>query len=1234
MVLLALLVSALIPPALAQTITVSTDKASYLPDELVTISGVADANAWVAVDVKNPQATSVFIDSVQASASGAYSTVFRLLVNAVEGTYTVYVSAPGATDSTTFTVGEAVPDFRVSVLPAAGSVAKGGSTSATVTVTAIEGYALAVTLSASGQPAGVTVSFVPTSGTPTFTSTMTIAVATTAATGNYPIYLTGTGTDGKVRTTDVYTLTVTELPTETGTLFVDTTPVKGSVFVDGAPWGTAPQSRALAVGAYVVSYGAFSGYITPSPVSAIVNKDTTTTKTGTYVLRPTGSGFSADNIDITNDNKVALGDAGEKGHTIILEGAPGSIASGYEVSVNWDKIQSWDGVKGHLNTTDVDDDGGFEIWFKVPQSPVGTHYLWFTATDQETKVTMEFTVISDCDISTASGLAGSKIYVDLWGFAKNKEVAILFVEEGTTGYPATDWNQGSFKVLLENLGETVDTDEDEYDGTLANEMIEPGTFVLKIGTYTFDDHSNGKIYSAIDESCGSINYVTGDWSIDLGDTAATETGVFTAKYEYFDDIPNHCYVITDTGVTNDLGSWEHRRITIPGDAEKKQYYVVGMDGKNNQAYDDFNIGATITLSVDEGPVGTKVEVNGEGFPSNVEVTCELWINNAKVKDVHIIGSKDTIGADEDETDGDGEFEFEIIIPGVTKKDDYEIKVLYGTSTEAAADFEVTGLADVSVDPAFGPQGSGITVSGKNFQNIKDKKVKIMLYYGTALVADIKDNVKVDSDGSFKVTCTVPTENDGPYKIKVASKADDDGDFYISDTVEFRIGTIMVLLSNDESVVGDKIVLTGNGFTDDGEWNATFGDVTIFSEEQASGTGLLRVGSDTPQFFVPQVQPGEYTILVWDVDAEISVETEFTVTEYTVLDFELVDAPNEFNISISGWNWPEVDGEINDEDEIKFVLWNATDDWDMDVFQYGLHVTSPRVNPDDRSKNPAALNATGFLNNAWWIVPDDETLSKGKYWVNATIETDNDQEYLMQLEFVIGDVHVYSAPRKLTFRILDTVSFKIQHTFGNDASQQIKGGDIRVYDPDGELYWDGDQLNTWSKVETWYECPTSSQVASSNPMILLDDAPLGKWTYKWREKDGDLIKEGTFNVEASEADILGGQIDDLNQAIDDLTNDISAVTDAVAGVQTNVQSAIQASNAAVDAANRAIEAVNAVAGTAGDAAKAANKAAAAAEKAQESASGLTILVYGAIGASLVAALAAIVSLMQISKRIAG
>jgi len=544
-----------------------------------------------------------------------------------------------------------------------------------------------------------------------------ISVGLVLGWGNYGYY------DGYLD--DITVNGVTYLIEKTGTLSISTTPVYGEVFVNGVSWGSTPESRVLAAGDYVVSYGAYAGYTKPSPVLATVTEDTTTTITGIYKLITTGSGFSSDRIDITNDNKPALGDAGEKGHTIILEGYPDSVASGYEVSVYWGKIQDWDGAKGHLNTTEADKDGSFEIWFNVPESPVGTNYLWFTATDQETKISKEFTVISDCDISTSSGLQGSKVYVDLWGFAKNKEVAILFVKEDVTGYPDTDWNKDLFKVTSENLAEIVDPDEDDYDGTLANDMIEPGTFVLHIGDYTFDDNSKGSIYSVYGESCGSINYVTGEWSIDIGDTAATETGAFSAEYEYFGDIPNHCYVITSTGVTNDLGSWEDKRMTIPDVTVLGKYYVVGFDGKNNKADAGFTIGATITLSTDEGDVGDKIEVNGEGFKAGTEITASLYKGTSLVSACHIVGSAGTgpvTGTDK--VDSDGEFEFYIIIPSASKKDDdYEIRITDDGTNTATSDFEVTGLADVSVDPAFGPQGSSLTVSGKNFQNIKDKKSK-------------------------------------------------------------------------------------------------------------------------------------------------------------------------------------------------------------------------------------------------------------------------------------------------------------------------------------------------------------------------------------------------------------------------------------------------------------------------------------------------------------------------------
>jgi hypothetical protein len=85
-----------------------------------------------------------------------------------------------------------VPDFSISVSPTSGSVAQGGSTSVTVSVSSIEGFSETVSLSASGLPSGATASFSPTSGTPSFTSSLTISTASTTLAGIYTITITGT----------------------------------------------------------------------------------------------------------------------------------------------------------------------------------------------------------------------------------------------------------------------------------------------------------------------------------------------------------------------------------------------------------------------------------------------------------------------------------------------------------------------------------------------------------------------------------------------------------------------------------------------------------------------------------------------------------------------------------------------------------------------------------------------------------------------------------------------------------------------------------------------------------------------------------------------------------------------------------------------------------------------------------------------------------------------------------
>lgn len=98
-------------------------------------------------------------------------------------------------------------DFSVSVSPGSGSVAGGGSVTATVATSTVSGTPQAVTLGATGLPSAATASFSPPSVTSGDSSTMTITTSASTPPGTYPVSVRGTGA-GATRST-TYTLTVT-----------------------------------------------------------------------------------------------------------------------------------------------------------------------------------------------------------------------------------------------------------------------------------------------------------------------------------------------------------------------------------------------------------------------------------------------------------------------------------------------------------------------------------------------------------------------------------------------------------------------------------------------------------------------------------------------------------------------------------------------------------------------------------------------------------------------------------------------------------------------------------------------------------------------------------------------------------------------------------------------------------------------------------------------------------------
>lgn len=120
------------------------------------------------------------------------------------GSYTVALTVANSTGSDTRTVVDYItvtqppPEFMLSVSPSRQIVVRGASTSYTVTVTPVNGFAGSVGLAISGLPSGTTGAFnvnpvVP----PTSSSTLTVTTSSTTKHGNYT--LTITGTSGSLR---------------------------------------------------------------------------------------------------------------------------------------------------------------------------------------------------------------------------------------------------------------------------------------------------------------------------------------------------------------------------------------------------------------------------------------------------------------------------------------------------------------------------------------------------------------------------------------------------------------------------------------------------------------------------------------------------------------------------------------------------------------------------------------------------------------------------------------------------------------------------------------------------------------------------------------------------------------------------------------------------------------------------------------------------------------------------
>jgi hypothetical protein len=640
--------------------------------------------------------------------------------------------------------------------------------------------------------------------------------------------------------------------------------------------------------------------------------------------------------------------------------------------------------------------------------------------------------------------------------------------------------------------------------------------------------------------------------------------------------------------TDNVGSWS-ATFDVPDGLAYGVYSVDVEDDDGNTATADFTVGASITLNKDEGPSGTVVRITGKGFTEDAligegiieynGIPCGIITENSVVR-------------------GNGEFTCEIVIPDAGDTDEFQVYVeeVGGAGLWAEADFEQTGRPSIKVDPEYGPVGSTVVVRGYNFTQINGETVELALD-GIGI-----QETETDSNGEFEKAYRIPGASGTP--DLTATQAD----FSLDASQQFRVGFISVVIFPQEVTAGNIVTVTGSGFDDAQTCNATLDGKLWFEDAAISVDGVI-----SEQAYVPSMEAGTYDLVVTESDSGISVIVQLEVSENTYVELSPMAAPAGYGVDIEGYNFAESPGVTN----LDFVLYNDTFEWDILVEYDGIPVGLDQ-DPDWD---------TGYFEGNFTL-PDAEDLSIGSYWFNIT----DDEGMYAHVMFDVVEKTVDIEPRKTTFRIGETLGFDVESSF------KQKGSYIEVYDPNGALYWTTDSFvnDVWVHVGTIERVPYYSQVAGGNPMVFLEDAPLGDWDWTWYDgtDDNDELDSGVFTLEASQANVLGEEVADLNNKLTDLSSQVDAVSSEFDSVKSDIADVAAIAEQAVQAAQQAADAVETVAQTANQANTAAENAATAAEAARDAANGLTTLVYGAIGAALVAALAAIVSLMQINSKVVG
>jgi kumamolisin len=201
------------------------------------------------------------------------------------------------------------PGFGLTASATKLSLVQGSSGTSTIASTVTNGFDSGIALTATGQPAGVTVTFSPTSITGGGSSTMTIAVGSSVVAGTYGIKVRGSS--GSITEIVTVALTVGKAPAN---FTISASPTSISVARDSE-------------GTYTITTAVSGGFDSPISLSATGYPIGVTVSFSPKTIPAPGSGKSSMKVSV--GKKVALGD-----HTITINATGAGVPRTTQVTLD------------------------------------------------------------------------------------------------------------------------------------------------------------------------------------------------------------------------------------------------------------------------------------------------------------------------------------------------------------------------------------------------------------------------------------------------------------------------------------------------------------------------------------------------------------------------------------------------------------------------------------------------------------------------------------------------------------------------------------------------------------------------------------------------------------------------------------------------------------------------------------------------------------------------------------